>query len=160
MKITQRANISGEECLIEYEEIDDLSQLPDGDVTQVYGLCFCDGKLVLVHDGGRDFWTPVGGTPESGESIEQALHREVQEESNMEVISWRPIGFQRVTNSSGSVIQVRVACLVRPFGEFVSDPDGDIDRIALINLDDYRDYFNWSDVGEAIVKRAKELMLQ
>lgn len=157
MELTSKVVFDGEECLIEYEEINGLSQLPEGKATQVYGVCFYDGKMVIVHNGKKDTWGLVGGTIEPGEGIEEAMRREIKEESNMEVLAWRPVGFQKVTRPDGSCIQLRVACQVRPYGEFVSDPAGTIDKIAIIDLDDHKKYFDWGKIGDEIIRRAVEL---
>lgn len=42
--------------------------------------------MVYVDDGDRNFWTLPGGGVESGETIEQAVIREVREEVNLNVV--------------------------------------------------------------------------
>lgn len=47
---------------------------------------FRDGKVLLVrraHDPGRGRWSLPGGRVEHGESLEQAVHREVAEETGL-----------------------------------------------------------------------------
>ena len=78
----------------------------------------------------------------------------------MEVLSYIPIGYQKATNTVDGtyVYQLRYACIVQPFGSFVSDPDGGITEIKLIDPKDYTKYFNWGNIGERLVRRAIELL--
>ena len=101
----------------------------------------------------------IGGTIEPGETFEQTLKREIQEESNMEVLNFMPIGYQKVTDTRDNsfVYQLRYACTTRPYGPFVSDPAGSITEIKLIDPKKYRDYFDWGKIGERIISRALEL---
>ena len=146
---------------IEYEEVESFEGLSKGQVTQVYGVCFCGDKLVIGFGGNKHDWGLIGGTIEPGESYEQTLVREVQEESNMRVVSTRPIGYQKVIGPSGQVdYQLRYMCKVEPIGEFVADPAGSVTEIKLINPSEYRQYFDWGEVGEAIIARALQLKSQ
>lgn len=52
----------------------------------VRAIIFRDGKLALVHNGKFDYYMFPGGGIEEGESHEQALIREVKEESGLVVI--------------------------------------------------------------------------
>lgn len=77
----------------------------------------------------------------------------------MEILSFRPLGYQRAidTRDNSFVYQLRYVCEVRPYGPFTSDPVGDIVEIKLIDPADYRQYFDWGEIGERIMERAVEL---
>ena len=160
MKINSKVIFAGRTCSIEYNDADDFSEVPRDLCTQIYGVCFYDDQVVLVHSMVNNKWGLVGGTIEAGETFEEALKREIQEESNMELVAWKPIGYQKIVyeDNGETLFQLRAVCKVRPFGEFVSDPDGDVDMIKLINPDDYREYFDWGDTSQRIMEVAKNLI--
>ena len=67
-------------------------------VTQALGLCFtADGLVVMVTWDGRQ-WTFPGGTVEDGESVEQALVREVAEEACARVVRSQYLASQHVAD--------------------------------------------------------------
>jgi ADP-ribose pyrophosphatase YjhB (NUDIX family) len=69
--------------------------------TQALGICFTgDRRIVLVTWNGAD-WSLPGGSLERGETLEQALVREVREEACARVVSSRYIGCQRVEELDG-----------------------------------------------------------
>jgi hypothetical protein len=105
-------------------------------------------------------WSLIGGRIESGETPEEALTREVQEESNMRVIKQIPLGYQEVINPNGTIdYQLRSFCLVEPIGDFIKDPAGSVTKIKLIDPKTYKKYFDWGRIGERIVERALDMLL-
>lgn len=141
-----------------YYELGNYDLLDPDKVKQIYGVCFYQDQIVIVLNGKKRTWGLVGGKPEEGENIQQALEREVQEESNMQVLRWRPVGVQEVTDPNGSIsYQLRVVCKVRPFGDFAADPAGTITEVKLIDPKDYKNYFDWGEIGEKIISRANQL---
>lgn len=161
MNITEKfKGYSGVDYIFEYSDADSFDDLDKTKCTQVYAVCFCDEKIVIVHNGKKNKWGLVGGTIEKGESFEETLKREIQEESNMEVLSFLPVGYQKVidTRDDSFVYQLRYVCTARPYGEFISDPAGSISEIKLIDIKDYKKYFDWGEIGERIIKRAEELV--
>ncbi|MDF2744624.1 MAG: hydrolase [Actinomycetia bacterium] len=67
-------------------------------VTQALGLCFtADGLVVMVTMDGRQ-WTFPGGTVEDGESVEQALVREIAEEACARVVRCQYLASQHVAD--------------------------------------------------------------
>ncbi len=152
----------GKKWSFEYHNSDDFSDLPYDRCKQCYGVCFYDGKIVIGYGGNKKSWGLIGGTIESDETFIETLTREVEEESNMRVISAVPIGYQKVPNAygEGDFYQLRFMATVEPIGEFVSDPGGGITKIKLIDSKDYKNYFDWGKIGHEIIRRANELYLK
>ena len=140
-----------------YRDIDSTEELKGKKPQQVHAYCFYQGKLVIVYTPSKAIWTPPGGGIEPGETVEQAVIREVLEETNMKVLKQHLIGFQEIHEPERVLIQTRSVCLVEPNGPFVSDPDGDITEIKLIEPSDYKKYFDWGDIGDHLMERALEL---
>ena len=139
-----------------YEDCSNFYKVPDASFMSVAGLCFYGNKMVIVNNKGN--WEPPCGHIEKDEKIEEALIREVQEESNMKVLHYIPIGFLRTLRDDGEgeywEYQARYFCVVKPYGPFISDPAGDITEIKLIHPKDYKKYFDWGEVSEHIMQKA------
>jgi ADP-ribose pyrophosphatase YjhB (NUDIX family) len=143
---------------LKYQDLDSFDNLPRKKCAQCYGVCFYKDKIVIGGNSKNNTWGLIGGSIESGETFEEALAREIREESNMKVLKSAPIGFQEVfLPQGGSIYQLRYVCLVEPLGKFIKDPAGIIKKIKLIDPEDYRKYFDWGKVGERIIQRASEL---
>ncbi len=153
-------NQSGQVLGVVYKDINSELDLGDKKIKGVHAYCFYKDKLVLVYAEKKGYWTPPGGGVESGESARDAVRREVKEETNMNVIRQRFIGCQDITEPQGVISQTRSVCIVEPYGPFVSDPDGDITKIELIDPKDYKKYFDWGEIGDRIMARALELKAQ
>lgn len=141
---------------LKYYDCNDFSDLPIIKIRNVVAVCFYQNKLVIAHNV-KGHWGLVGGRVEDGEYYEDTLKREVKEESNMKVIKYKPVGYQVAETSDGEIYQLRYACLVEPYGRFISDPDEGIDKIELIKPIDVKDYFDWGEIGDRIIERALEL---
>lgn len=151
---------SGVEYIFEYFDADSFDHLDYKLCRQVYGVCFYNDQMVIGYGGKKQNWGLIGGTIEKGEIFEQTLKREIQEESNMEVLKCQPIGYQKMTDTRDNsfVYQLRYVCTIRPYGPFVIDPAGSITEIKIINPKDCNQYFNWGKIGQRIIDRALELL--
>jgi 8-oxo-dGTP pyrophosphatase MutT (NUDIX family) len=149
----------GVKYLVSYSDTDSFDSLDKSKCTQTYGVCFYNDKMIVAGNGHKKTWGLVGGTIEKGETFEETLKREIKEESNMEVLSYFPIGYQKVidTRDNSEIYQLRYVCSVRPHGPFVADPTGAVTEIKLIDPKDYKQYFDWGEIGERIMERAIEL---
>lgn len=152
-------NSSGQVLNVIYNDINSELDLHDKKIQGVHAYCFCGDKLVVVYNQ-KGYWTPPGGGVEEGENVRTAVRREVKEETNMNVLKQRFIGCQDITEPKGVVSQTRSICIVEPIGPFVSDPDGDVTKIELIDPKDYKKYFDWGEIGDHIMQRALELKVQ
>lgn len=149
----------GTKYIFDYYDADSFGSLDYSRCKQAYGVCFYGDKIVIGFGGHENAWSFIGGTIENNETFEQALKREIQEESNMEILSFIPIGYQKVTNikTNSYIYQLRYVCKVKPYGPFVSDPANGVKEIKIIDPKEYKKYFNWGKIGERIMKRALEL---
>ncbi len=160
--IEKYKGFSGVEYQFEYEDLDSFDNLDYSLCKQVYGVCFCDNKIVIGYGGHKKTWGLIGGTIEKGETFEETFKREIIEESNMEIVSWKPIGVQKVidTRDGSHIFQLRAVAIVKPLGPFVSDPANVINGITEIKHVDpseYKNYFDWGQIGDRIISRALEL---
>lgn len=142
-----------------YRDIESFEELGNRTVHGVHAFCFVGDELVIVYSEAKGYWTPPGGGVEPGETAEEAIVREVFEETNMRVLKQRVIGYQEISEPHRLTVQVRSVCIVEPIGPFIADADPDDDgegvtEIKLINPKDIKQYFDWGIVGEYILARA------
>ena len=110
-------------------------------------------QILLVHNQLSDEWQLPGGGREEGESIKQCAVREVLEESNV-VISpnkLKHLYYQYVSTKQFDELtqktwyekqsaQIRFIIKAETINEFIEDPDGDIDKVMWIEIDDLGKY--------------------
>lgn len=121
-----------------FEGLDPNENLENKILQAVHGLCFYGDRLVIVYAEDKGYWTFPGGGIEQGETYQEATAREIREESNMKVLHQELIGFQDIYEPDKTIRQTRSFCIVEPYGDFVSDPDGDITEIKLIDPKDIK----------------------
>lgn len=152
-------NHSGQTLSTIYNDLDSFDELKDRNINGVHAFCFCGDELVIVYSDMKGYWTPPGGGVEHGETVEEAVIREVLEETNMRVLKQKIIGSLEIFEPEKIVLHARSVCIVEPVGPFVADvdPEGDVTEIKLINPKDIKQYFDWGEVGEHILARALEI---
>lgn len=101
-----------------------------------------DGRLLLVENKRRDDsidWSTAGGVVDAGESFVEALTREVQEETGLEVAAWAgPLYRVEVTApDAGFFLQVEAHRALVFTGDIaIDDPDGIVLSAAFYSLDE------------------------
>lgn len=152
---------SGVDYIFEYYESDTFEHLPQDRIKQSYAIAFHQDKFLVVNNITKPgSYTPVGGSVEEGENPNDTLIREIQEESNMKVLEYKLLGYQKVIDTSGvekPYYQLRYFAIVEPYGPFVSDPAGKVTEVIYCDLADYKKYFNWFEIGEKIIEQAYKI---
>jgi 8-oxo-dGTP diphosphatase len=99
------------------------------------------GRLLLIrrgHEPGRGLWSVPGGRIEPGESDEQAVIREVREETGLSVRVGRLIGSVRRPAPGGAVFDIRDYAATVAEGTLTAGDDADdaqwVDRAQMLAL--------------------------
>jgi 8-oxo-dGTP pyrophosphatase MutT (NUDIX family) len=116
--------------------------------TQVYGICFTEHRRIVLVTAGDGRWNLPGGHPEEGETLEEALEREVWEEACARVVRSQYIGCQQVEDSDASegpkiYYQARFWARVEvyPF-----KPQFETTERKLVATEEFLDSLFWGDV--------------
>jgi 8-oxo-dGTP diphosphatase len=99
-----------------------------------------DGRLLLIrrgHEPGAGLWSLPGGRIEPGETDEQAVAREVREETGLIVDCGGLLGRAELPGADGSVIDVGDYLAVVTGGELAAGDDADDARwVTATDMDD------------------------
>jgi 8-oxo-dGTP pyrophosphatase MutT (NUDIX family) len=152
--ISEQIEYGGQQILVNWFDLVGR-EIPDLPWRQVYAIGDVDGLVPIVHyDDDHD--NLPGGTTEPGESVEQTLIRELDEEIKMKVISWEPLGYQEWIEPDGnSNLSLRVYATLFKKEEFTNDPGGPVIGHSLIELDELNDRINYHKVGDRMMELAK-----
>ncbi len=147
---------NGKTIFVDWYTVTHKSNIPSLDWKQVYAIGNLDGNVPLVTSStGMKQYNLPGGTIQPGESIEQALRRELIEECNMRVVDWEPLGYQICTNPDGTTVpQLRVYATLEKIGEFEKDPGGHVISHTLVPLDTVESMIQYGEIGDAMVALA------
>ena len=110
-------------------------QAPPGGVIRCVGAIITDqaGRLLVVRRGrepGRGLWSVPGGRVEPGETDEQALVRELREETGLAVRAGRLVGGVRRPAPGGMVFDIRDYAATVTGGTLTPGDDADDARWA------------------------------
>jgi 8-oxo-dGTP diphosphatase len=73
----------------------------------VYAVIIEEGKVLLAHRNDIDWWNLPGGGMEAGETVEEAMIREVREETGLEVAVERLVGVYSKPQKNEVVLALR-----------------------------------------------------
>lgn len=142
--------------LVEWYDVFDKEEIPNFNWEHVYAIGDLDGKVPIIMYENKNDNLP-GGRLEPGELLEDALVREIEEELNMKVISWAPLGYQILTRpwDNTPTYQFRVYAKLQKIGEFENDPGGSVIGHKLVELDKVNEYIKYGNVGDRLVSNVK-----
>ncbi len=124
-------------------------------VTQVAGILFNDEGKVLVKKDADGIYGLAGGTPEAGETREETLHREVDEEVNCKIDNLQYIGYQVVKGDGKPYAQLRYIAHVTYFGPNRPDLDnGKIYERSFVPAEDANKHLKYGKTGDEIIEAA------
>ena len=156
MKLFKNAmGYNGHRCDVWHIDANNFKGVKDELILKAHAVCFNNGKMLLVNHSEWDIWGIPGGTREPGESLEQTLKREIEEETNCKMINCLPISYQKVISADNEIhYRAQYICNVEPIDDFKIDPAGNIKKILWINPCDYNKYIEKREFKEIIIKRA------
>jgi len=151
----------GDLITVKWFDIHEKSKIPaDIKWEQIYVIGNYDNKVPIVMYDDKNDNLP-GGHVELGESLEEAMRREIKEELNMDVISWVPIGYQRLSrpNDTEVAYQFRVYAKLNKIGIFTKDIGGSVIGHKLVELDKVNDHIKYGNVGNRIISKVKQYFI-
>lgn len=158
---TQEVVWKGNKFIVELYDSTNFSDLSK--VTQVQAVCFAENsnEVVIYKDKDGNFGLP-GGSVEEGESLEEALRREIKEEVACKLLNFGPLlyvqsykeGDENEKEKYG--YQVRYWGNVKPLEEKVNDPAGKSIKRIITTPEKALKKLNWGEKAEIYFKRAKE----
>ena len=141
----------------------ETDKLPKIAYTQVYPIAFNkSGKVMVARKLRTKVWNLPGGTPEYGETFEETVIREADEEASIDISHIKLLGYSdtqvpknRAGIRPGRHVQLRCFAMIDKINPRKPDPDGGVIRVRkLIDVKDFSEYIRWHGVGRAIIKAA------
>ncbi|MBU2578584.1 NUDIX domain-containing protein [Patescibacteria group bacterium] len=146
------------------EYIDGLDFSNIKPITQVQALCFLPNRTFVIFEDINGNYGLPGGSIETGESLEKALFRELQEEAAVQPIKYGPLLYLRITNLSKKPLaityQVRYWALVKLLNEKVSDPVGKAMRRRIVKEKELLKLVKWGKKLKIYLEQMKKLRTQ
>jgi 8-oxo-dGTP pyrophosphatase MutT (NUDIX family) len=146
MKISQETvSWKDKKFICEYYDGKDFSSISP--ITQVQALCIThDGNFVIYRDREGHYGLP-GGSVEPGESLEEALTRELFEEAAVvpkKIVPLLYLKFTHLPKDLGIVTyQVRYCVLVNILNQEVNDPAGKATERKIVDKAKMKKLLNW-----------------
>ncbi len=150
----QAVTHNGQRCDVVHVDTDSFADLDDTLIEKAHAVCMHENKLLLVSHPEWNIWSIPGGTRESGETIDETLRREIQEETNCSVISSVPISYEKIIDNEGNFhYRVQYFCQVVPMGAFESDVAGNINKIDWVDPFKFEEYIEKKEFKKATLQR-------
>lgn len=124
-------------------------------VTQAQAVPFIDDNHIVIYKHIEGYYGLPGGSIETGESFEEALKREVWEESACEIVDCALIGYMKnypVGEPSNQGYQLRYWAEVTLSDEPIQDPCGKAVGREVVTLEEAVQKLNWGENGRILIE--------
>ncbi|MEK9200857.1 MAG: NUDIX domain-containing protein, partial [Patescibacteria group bacterium] len=102
--IVEKLTWGGKDYELEWIPNDGTDLVQYTPITQAYGVCITsENTAVIVTEDEGSNWTLPGGSVEPGETLEQTLVREVDEEADITIKDIRLLGLQKSTSEGKTI---------------------------------------------------------
>lgn len=133
-------------------------------ISQVQAVCFLGATQVVFYKNREGWIGNPGGGIERGETIEDAIRRELVEEAQLELLDWRTIGYESVFHPNkpegeNTRYFLRAVAKVGLINEKIADPDGKAIERVVVPVEKAIQTLNWGKKGEILVNLAKQKYL-
>jgi ADP-ribose pyrophosphatase YjhB (NUDIX family) len=121
MSISEQASFAGRNLTLTWQE---TGEIPTNlNISQVSAFCLNDNNEILIIKN-KHGWGLPGGHPESGETIEESLRREIKEEADCSIKNFKLIGYVEAADPQNDsvegkkYVQLRFLCRLDKIAEF------------------------------------------
>ena len=144
----------GKKVRLELFDDTDYSKLKP--IRQIQAVCFLDDNHLVLYKSGRGNYGFPGGHPESGETWEDTLRRETEEEVEADVINCGPIGYIKETDIMTGDIKyfLRYWADVKLIDRQICDPCDSRRVREVVTLDEAVEKLNWGKNGRVLIELA------
>ncbi|MBD3329484.1 hypothetical protein GF357_03255 [Candidatus Dojkabacteria bacterium] len=132
-------------------------------ITQAHAVCFIDKNTLLFQQFRDGTLGNLGGGIRPSENIEQALRRELIEEGQCELLSWKTFGYERISKLSQPGLYeyfLRTAAHVKLLDKSVKDPCGKSIGRAIVPYCIAAHKLGWGKKGRLLLKYARKKYLE
>ncbi|MCB9790280.1 hypothetical protein H6762_04865 [Candidatus Nomurabacteria bacterium] len=128
-------------------------------ITQVHAICFIDEDTVIFQEFKDGTLGNLGGGFEKDEGIEDVLKRELIEEGQLELVSWKAFGYEKISRldkPNQYDYFLRTVARVKLINKPINDPCGKSIGRVIVPYINATERLGWKRKGELLLEYAKK----